>query len=129
MCILKEPQCREWWQREQLWERGVAPRATPRDMVITGDLDEIPRPKTLRALRNCPITGRHNCASLEGSFFYYSYSGYAGDWKAGPKVWLVSYHCHANIALDQPSRVCVTPGHYARHCEGSSTRLLPAQHH
>ena len=56
------------------------------DLVVLGDIDEIPRPEALRALRSCPFQARHNCANLDGAFFYYSYSGYAGDWKAGPKV-------------------------------------------
>jgi len=56
------------------------------DLIVLGDVDEIPRPEMLRALRTCPFEQRHNCANLDGSYFYYSYSGYAGDWKAGPKV-------------------------------------------
>ena len=56
------------------------------DLIILGDVDEIPRPETLAALRACPFEGKHNCANLDGSFFYYSYSGYAGEWLAGPKV-------------------------------------------
>jgi len=56
------------------------------DLIVLGDVDEIPRPEILRALRTCPFEQRHNCANLDGSYFYYSYSGYAGDWKAGPKV-------------------------------------------
>ena len=74
------------------------------DLVILGDVDEIPRPAVLRALRTCPFQARHNCANLDGSFFYYSYSGYAGDWKAGPKV---SAPCCARFAcLTHPICLC-----------------------
>ena len=69
--------------------------------MILGDVDEIPRPEVLRALRTCPFQAQHNCANLDGSFFYYSYSGYAGDWKAGPKV---SAPCCARQT--HPIRLC-----------------------
>lgn len=78
--------CREWWQRDWLWKEGVGAHARRGDLIILGDVDEIPRPETLAALRACPFEGKHNCANLDGSFFYYSYSGYAGEWLAGPKV-------------------------------------------
>ena len=64
----------------------MAAHAVSGDLIVLGDVDEIPRPEMLRALRTCPFEQRHNCANLDGSYFYYSYSGYAGDWKAGPKV-------------------------------------------
>jgi hypothetical protein len=80
--------CREWWQREWLWKEGVGAHARQGDLIILGDVDEIPRPETLAALRACPFQAKHNCANLDGSFFYYSYSGYAGEWLAGPKVCL-----------------------------------------
>ena len=76
------------------------------DLVILGDVDEIPRPEALRALRSCPFRGRHNCANLDGSFFYYSYSGYAGDWKAGPKA---SAPCILHVAYSfhqYPTAAC-----------------------
>ena len=67
-------------------ERGRGDPCAAGDLIILGDVDEIPRPETLAALRACPFEGKHNCANLDGSFFYYSYSGYAGEWLAGPKV-------------------------------------------
>lgn len=84
---------REWWQREQLFERGLqveGSEAQRGDLFIMGDVDEIPRPAALRALRHCDFDVRHNCATLESDMFYYSYSWYTGVWKAGPKVGLLS---------------------------------------
>ena len=78
--------CREWWQQEQLWERGVAPNANRKDLVILGKVDEIPRTDTLEALRGCQFEAKNDCAILEGSTFQYSYSGYAGPQPGGPKV-------------------------------------------
>lgn len=78
--------CREWWQQEQLWERGVAPRANREDLVVLGKVDEIPRTDTLEALRGCQFEAKNDCAILEGSTFQYSYSGYAGPQPGGPKV-------------------------------------------
>ncbi|CAL5225164.1 g7945 [Coccomyxa viridis] len=60
----------------------------------------MPCPEILRALSTCPFPARHNCANLDWSFFYYNYSGYAGDWKASPKV--VAYEGDGTMgALDQ----------------------------
>jgi beta-1,4-mannosyl-glycoprotein beta-1,4-N-acetylglucosaminyltransferase len=80
---------REWYHREMLFEKGLAVKsreARPGDLIIMGDLDEIPRPAAVQALRKCEWTvqpGAHDCVVLEGSFFYYSYSWYAGAWLAG----------------------------------------------
>lgn len=60
--------------------------ARPGDLFIMGDVDEIPRPGALRALKQCSFDGLHNCAVMEADFFYYSYSLYSGVWRAGPKV-------------------------------------------
>ncbi len=56
------------------------------DLFILGDVDEIPRPAALSALRRCHFEAAHNCAAMESDMFYYSYSLYSGVWKAGPKV-------------------------------------------
>ncbi len=75
---------REWYHREMLFEKGLSVRgreARPGDLIISGDLDEIPRPAAVQALRSCEWVlqpGYHDCAVLEGSFFYYSFSWYAG---------------------------------------------------
>jgi hypothetical protein len=54
---------------------------------MLSDVDEIARPHVLRALRKCDfVSAGHNCAALEGAFFYYSYSQRVGDWNAAPKV-------------------------------------------
>ncbi|BDA47606.1 probable beta-1,4-mannosyl-glycoprotein 4-beta-N-acetylglucosaminyltransferase [Coccomyxa sp. Obi] len=82
---LDEPFYREWWQREQLFERGLG-EARRGDLFVLGDVDEIPRPAALRALRRCRFEAAHNCAAMESDMFYYSYSLYSGVWKAGPKV-------------------------------------------
>ena len=76
--------CREWYHREMLFEKGLAVKgseAREGDLIISGDLDEIPRPAAVQALRSCEWRvqpGAHDCAVLEGSFFYYSFSWYAG---------------------------------------------------
>ena len=56
------------------------------DLFIMGDVDEIPRPDALRALKQCGFDAQHNCAAMESDLFYYSYSLYSGVWNAGPKV-------------------------------------------
>ena len=97
----------------------MSSQAMDGDLVILGDVDEIPRPEVLRALRTCPFQAHHNCANLDGSFFYYSYSGYAGDWKAGPKVSVSCCACwtcpmcafaawrHHSFAFCQVSQTCM----------------------
>ncbi|BDA40413.1 probable beta-1,4-mannosyl-glycoprotein 4-beta-N-acetylglucosaminyltransferase [Coccomyxa sp. Obi] len=83
---------KEWYHREMLFEKGLSVRgreARPGDLIISGDLDEIPRPAAVQALRGCEWAlqpGYHDCAVLEGAFFYYSFSWYAGEWSPGPKV-------------------------------------------
>lgn len=75
---------REWYHREMVFWKGLSVRgrgARPGDLIISGDLDEIPRPVAVQALRSCEWAqqpGYHDCAVLEGSFFYYSFSWYAG---------------------------------------------------
>ena len=51
------------------------------DLIISGDVDEIPKAEAVAALRRCEWPKRpdhHNCAAMEGSFFYFSYANYAG---------------------------------------------------
>ena len=48
------------------------------------DLDEIPKREAVRAIKHCMWEvkpGKHDCAALEGSFFYYAFS-----WNAGMPV-------------------------------------------
>ncbi|CAK0788021.1 hypothetical protein CVIRNUC_011243 [Coccomyxa viridis] len=77
---------RDWWQQEQLWERGVAPRANRGDLVILGKVDMIPRTDTLEGLCGCHFEAKNDCAIMEGSTFQYSYSSYTGPQAGGPKV-------------------------------------------
>ena len=77
---------REWWQQEQLWERGVAPRANRGDLVILGKVDMIPQSETLEGLCGCQFEAKNDCAIMEGSIFQYSYSSYVGPQAGGPKV-------------------------------------------
>ena len=77
---------RNWWQQEQLWERGVAPRANRGDLVILGEVDMIPQTDTLEGLCGCQFEAKNDCAIMEGSTFQYSYSSYVGPQAEGPKV-------------------------------------------
>ena len=50
---------------------------------LTQDLDEVPKAEPVRAIKNCvwePKEGMDECVALEGSYFYFSYSWYAGGW-------------------------------------------------
>lgn len=77
--------CREWFHREMQFAAGlhVKGREAHRgDLIIQGDVDEIPRPEAVQALRSCEWElkdGYDDCAVLEGPFFYFSYSWYAGE--------------------------------------------------
>ncbi len=71
--------------------------AAPGDLIILGDVDEIPRPEALMALKRFGFEAVHNCAAMEADLFYYSYSLYSGVWKAGPKV------CHLAMAAQMHS--------------------------
>lgn len=65
--------------QEGLQQPGKEARS--KDLIITGDVDEIPRAAAVAALRRCAWVNqadRHNCAALEGPFFYFSYTNYAG---------------------------------------------------
>lgn len=51
-------------------------------VVSVQDLDEIPKPEAVRAMKHCAWEAKpplHDCVALEGSFFYFSYSWYSGD--------------------------------------------------
>ena len=78
--------CRDWWQQEQLWERGVAPRANRGDLVILGEVDMIPRTDALEGLCGCQFEAKNDCAIMEGTTFQYSYSSYVGPQAGGSKV-------------------------------------------
>jgi beta-1,4-mannosyl-glycoprotein beta-1,4-N-acetylglucosaminyltransferase len=77
--------CREWYLREELFGRGFTfeGREISRgDLFIFGDVDEIPKPEAIRALRKCSwqvLPGKQDCAAMEGSFHYFSFSWYAGE--------------------------------------------------
>ncbi|GKT44361.1 uncharacterized protein ColSpa_04542 [Colletotrichum spaethianum] len=47
------------------------------DVLIVSDVDEIPKPEVLRALRNCNVPVRNN---IHSDFYYYSYQWRTGDW-------------------------------------------------
>ena len=106
---------REWWQRERLFELGLQEagmEAAPGDLIILGDVDEIPRPEALMALKRFGFEAVHNCAAMEADLFYYSYSLYSGVWKAGPKV------CHLAMAAQM----------HSAHSTGAKTGNLNVKH-
>ena len=52
------------------------------------DLDEVPKAEPVRAVKHCvwePKEGMDECVALEGSYFYFSYSWYAGEWPSHDK--------------------------------------------
>lgn len=81
---------------------------------MLSDVDEIPRPHAVRALRKCDFAAAgHNCAALEGVFFYYSYSQKAGEWKAAPKVepgtlFLEAATCSGTLVLHLHLCTCIS---------------------
>ena len=71
------------------------------DIIISGDLDEVPKPEAVEALRRCGWArqpGCDNCAALEASMYYYSYSNYAGGIAKPPSVihFACGMHCNSN---------------------------------
>lgn len=77
---------REWAHREIMFRRGFKVKGKEarlnNDLFMFGDVDEIPKPEAVRAIRNCAwkvLPEKDDCAALEGSFFYFSYSWYAGE--------------------------------------------------
>ncbi|CAK0788020.1 hypothetical protein CVIRNUC_011242 [Coccomyxa viridis] len=90
------PYHKERHHREMLFEMGLkypGKEAQIGDLIMSGDLDEVPKAEPVRAVKHCvwePKEGMDECVALEGSYFYFSYSWYAGEWSAGPRVvkWL-----------------------------------------
>jgi hypothetical protein len=77
------------------------------DLIISGDLDEVPKPEAVAALRRCHWgrqAERHNCASLESSMYYFSYANYAGG-AAALNMHPVPYACAPRPACMRSSQL------------------------
>ncbi|CAL5224980.1 g7757 [Coccomyxa viridis] len=117
----------EWYHRETLFREGLhqpGKEVQIGDLVMSGDLDEIPKAEAVRALKHCewePKPGMDDCVALEGSISYFAYSWVAGAWNAGPRVvkWLgngtsdsqegknnLRYHANCSLILEQSSWHC-----------------------
>lgn len=80
---------REAYHRRQLFAVGLhqpGKEVQPEDIVISSDLDEIPRPKVLMALKAC--TGYPRGMALVCPIAYYSFGMEGASWtKAKVSVW------------------------------------------
>ncbi|CAL5225162.1 g7943 [Coccomyxa viridis] len=117
----------EWYHRETLFREGLhqpGKEVQTGDLVMSGDLDEIPKAEAVRALKHCEWEakpGMDDCVALEGSISYFAYSWVAGARNAGPRVvrWLgngtldsqegknnLRYHANCSLVLEQSSWHC-----------------------
>jgi beta-1,4-mannosyl-glycoprotein beta-1,4-N-acetylglucosaminyltransferase len=57
-----------------------------KDVILVSDVDEIPRPETIRVLRNCEFPKKTN---LRSRFYYYSYQWehHSKDWEHPQVTW------------------------------------------
>lgn len=77
------------WNREEYARNAMFTKVFPllsgsaapnyKDIILVSDVDEIPRPETIRVLRNCEFPKKTN---LRSRFFYYSY-----QWEHQTKDW------------------------------------------
>jgi beta-1,4-mannosyl-glycoprotein beta-1,4-N-acetylglucosaminyltransferase len=79
---------KETYQRNQLLQLGLASsgfKPEPDDVFIVSDLDEIPKPDFVRAMKTCE--GIKYPAALLSHYHYYSFD-YKGDyeWDMGPRA-------------------------------------------
>ncbi len=103
---------REWDHREHLFKEGLhaeGREARHGDLIISGDVDEIPKAAAVAALRRCEwprLPEHHYCAALEGSFFYFSYANYAGHLDHTPSS-LQLLALTGRCTREQPLHACV----------------------
>lgn len=100
---------RERFSRTASLERAVAAVSPlPGDVFITGDLDELPRPSVLNALKRCKGWG--NLRTLRTRFYYYSFESRADfDWP-GPSIHRHFPKGHASYADAEIIRETVQRG-------------------
>jgi beta-1,4-mannosyl-glycoprotein beta-1,4-N-acetylglucosaminyltransferase len=89
-----------WWQanwrREEYARNAMFTKVFPllanaaapnyKDVILVSDVDEIPRPETIKVLRNCEFPKRTN---LRSRFYYYSYQWehHSKDWEHPQATW------------------------------------------
>ena len=80
---------KEHFSRRQIFAEGlhhIGKEVQPGDIVILSDLDEIPKPDVLRALKQC--SGFPSVMALECPVAYYSFDLVGADWSmAKVSVW------------------------------------------